>query len=118
MVQKTTKPDRIPQIPQDASYNPYLTLSPLTVSRRTHRLSAPDDITSNPTDVSVDALSGIVSRSDLCPDHRELVTIVAPLCELDHAAKHIPDDFQLHIILSVDAGLIKDADDSKYSNRL
>ena len=44
-------------------------------------------------------------------DHRELVTVVLPLSELDHTAKsikHISDDFQLHIVLSVDARVIKD----------
>ena len=86
------KDDRIPRkIPQDAS-NP--TQSPST--RRMYKFMS----------------------ADLSLSHRELVTIVAPLCELDHAARHIPDDFQLHIILSVDAGLIKNADDSKYSDRL
>lgn len=44
-------------------------------------------------------------------DHRELVTIVLPLSKLDHTAKsvrHISDDFQLHIVLSVDARVVKD----------
>ena len=91
VVQKPPRDDRIPRkIPQDASYNPSLTLSPLIGSRHMHRMSA---------------------------DHRESVTIVAPLCELDHAAKHTADDFQLHVVLSVDAGLIKDADESEFSDR-
>ena len=44
-------------------------------------------------------------------DRRELVTVILPLSKLDHtvkSAKHIPDDFQLHIVLSVDAGVIRD----------
>ena len=99
VVPKPPKHDQIPRkIPR--GYNPSLTLSPLAISR--HRST---EITSNPTDPPVDALSVIVSSNGLSSDNRDLVTIVAPLSELDHVAKHIPDDFQLHIILSVDAEL-------------
>ena len=116
VVQKPAKHDRIPQkIPQDATYNPNLTLSPLAVSRR--RSNTDVIITSNPTSAPVDAVSVIVGRNssvEESSDSHKLVTIVAPLSELDHAAKHIPDDFQLHIVLSVDPGLIKDIEDNEY----
>ena len=57
-------------------------------------------------------------------DCHELVTIVLPLSELDHTVrinKHVSGDFQLHIVLSVDARVIKnlekdecfDSDDSQ-----
>ena len=57
---------------------------------------------------SVSSSSGSFEES---LDRRELVTVVLPLSKLDHTAKsirYISDDFQLHIVLSVDARVVKD----------
>ena len=99
--------------PQDIQYNPRLTLAPL---RRLRSATTGEKVTSNP----IDDIAGVVhigsSHVDSVEesmDHYELVTIVLPLSELDHATKdkkYFPGDFQLHIVLLVDTRLIKDVE--------
>ena len=80
--------------------------------------NTPQDVRHNPPVMISGPEEGINSNSassnssfEESLDRRELVTVVLPLSKLDHtvkSAKHIPDDFQLHIVLSVDAGVIRD----------
>ena len=99
-------------IPKNAVCDPNHTLSPLVL----RRLQSDAKVANNTAGmIPISASSNNSVEESL--DHHVLVTIVLPLSELDHAVKdekYFPDNFQLHIILSVDAGLIKDVENDEY----
>lgn len=110
VVHKPVKPnDILRKVPKAARYNQNLTV------KFNRRRSATYDgkIATNGTP---DAIPISVSSDDSVTEssNRHVsVTIVLPLSELDHNTKdkkHFPNDFQLHMVLSVDARLIKDID--------
>ena len=105
------RPPRKP--PQDIQYNPRLTLAPL---RRLRSATSGEKATNNPANDTAGAAPTGPSSFDSIEEsleHYELVTIILPLSELDHAIKdekYFPDDFQLRTVLLVDTRLIKDVE--------
>ena len=99
--------------PQDIQYNPRLTLAPL---RRLRSATSGEKATDNPANDTAGAAPTGASSFDSIEEsleHYELVTIILPLSELDHAIKdkkYFPDDFQLRTVLLIDTRLIKDVE--------
>lgn len=95
--------------------------SPLKFSQTANSdLTHDEKITENPATGTAALVSNSVSSSSSAEenlDHYKSVTIILPLSELDHSnikgKKQISDDFQLHIVLSVGTGSIKDVQDNE-----